>query len=157
MIEHLKKYFLADEETGEALSKNLILYIFNMDRIKDIWYSKDEKLIEKYKYLIMLDLNKEELENLALKDKKVGKYNMELKSVNVSVGINDWISEEKDKEMWKNTYIEEGKEQGIEQGAKQKQREMIINLNNLDTPIEVIAKASNLSIEEVEKIIEENK
>lgn len=95
MIEHLKKYFLADEETGEALSKNLILYIFNMDKIKDIWYSKDEKLIEKYKYLIMLDLNKEELENLALKDKKLGKYNLEVKSVNVSAGINDWISEEK--------------------------------------------------------------
>ena len=39
-----------------------------------LWYSKDEKEIDKYKYLIMLDLDEEELHNLSKKDKVVSKF-----------------------------------------------------------------------------------
>ena len=53
----VKRCKLMDDATNEVLSDNLVLYVFNMDKILDIWYSKDEKLIKKYKYLIMLNLN----------------------------------------------------------------------------------------------------
>jgi hypothetical protein len=33
-----------------------------MDKVKDLWYSKDTETILENKLLIMLDLNKEELE-----------------------------------------------------------------------------------------------
>ena len=39
-----------------------------------LWYSKDEKEIDKYKYLIMLDLDEEELHNLSRKVKVVSKF-----------------------------------------------------------------------------------
>ena len=38
-----------------------------MDKISDMWYSGDEKFKDKYKYLVMLDMNKEKLEELSEK------------------------------------------------------------------------------------------
>ncbi len=162
-------YRIMDEDSV-CYSDKLIIYEFNMDKIMEFWYAKDEEQIDKYKYLIMLDLKPDDLQKLSKKDKKVGKYKMELECVNVTIGINDWISEEKDREMIRNSLlqegldegikqgIEQGIEQGIKQGIKQNQREMIINLNNLGTPIDVIAKASGLTEDEVKEIIEsENK
>ena len=36
-----------------------------MEKVKDIWYSKSKKEIENNKYLIMLDLDLEELDKLS--------------------------------------------------------------------------------------------
>ena len=52
------------DEKGNTYIKNVEIYAYNMDRIKEFWYTKDIENIKKYKYLIMLDLNREELEEL---------------------------------------------------------------------------------------------
>ena len=59
-------------EKGELYVKNFIIYEINMDYYK-IWYSKNEEEINKNQYMIMLDLDKKELENMP-KDKIVDKY-----------------------------------------------------------------------------------
>lgn len=157
-------YKMQDDEQIN-FSNNLIVYEFNMDKIMEFWYSKDEELIKKYKFLIMLNLGQRDLDKLAKNDKKVGKYKMELESVNVSIGINDWISEEQDKEFIKNTLliegyknglkqgIEQGVEQGVEQGRKDAQREFVLNLFDAKMSIEEIAKISKISKEEVNEFI----
>ena len=50
-----------------------------------------------------------------------------------------------------------GKYEGIDIGIEQKQTEMIINMYNKKFDINTIAEISNLSIEEVNNIIENNK
>ena len=50
--------------------------------------------------------------------------------------------------------IEQGLERGIEQGITQKQEEVIFNLYQMGLSFDMIAKAVNLSIDEVKKIIE---
>ena len=51
-----------------------------------------------------------------------------------------------------------GIEKGIEKGVEKTKKEMVINLFNNDVSIEIIAKSSGLTIEEVQKIIDkENK
>lgn len=45
-----------------------------MDKYMEFWYNKDNKEIEKNKYLIMLDLSKEDLVTLSKKDKVVVNY-----------------------------------------------------------------------------------
>ena len=50
---------------------------------------------------------------------------------------------------------EKGLEQGISQGIEQKQREMVIAMNNQNATLDFISKVSNLTIPEVEKIINE--
>ena len=53
--------------------------------------------------------------------------------------------------------IQEGIEQGIQEGIEQNRIQMIIDLNNNGVPLDIISKSSKLSIDEVKKIIEENK
>ncbi|MDE6141864.1 MAG: hypothetical protein K2G03_04605, partial [Bacilli bacterium] len=98
--------------------------------------------------------------------------------VNVSVGINDWISEEEDKRRWKNTYIEEGYqegiakgmkdglekglkqgieqgvEKGIEQGIEQSLKIVASNLFKQGMSKELIASVCNVSIEKIDTILE---
>ena len=49
-----------------------------------------------------------------------------------------------------------GLKQGIERGSLEKQNEMVINMSKDNVNLELIAKYSNLTIEEVKKIIKEN-
>ena len=51
---------------------------------------------------------------------------------------------------------EEGFNAGINAGIVQTRQEMIINFYNNNVPIEIIAKSSNLSLEEINKIIQNN-
>ena len=64
--------------------------------------------------------------------------------------INDGIIEE-EKEMAREIGLREGREEGRAENRK----EMIINFNNNNVPIDVIAKSANLTIDEVKKIINE--
>ncbi|MHB0802629.1 Rpn family recombination-promoting nuclease/putative transposase [Bacillus thuringiensis] len=50
--------------------------------------------------------------------------------------------------------IQEGIQKGLEQGVQQGKRQMILGMHRLQVPIETIAQASELTIEEVKKIIE---
>lgn len=49
----------------------------------------------------------------------------------------------------------EGLQEGIEQGVQQGKIQMIKGMNELGVPVETIAKASNLSVEEIERILEQ--
>ncbi len=50
---------------------------------------------------------------------------------------------------------EEGMKKGLEQGVQQGKHQMILGMHRLQVPIETIAQASELTIEEVKKIIEQ--
>ena len=79
-----------------------------------------------------------------------------------------YISKEEDEQMIRNGIIAEekeisfneghtkGKEEGIKEGLIQKEKEMIISLHNNGVSLDVISKASNISLNEVKEIIEEN-
>ena len=49
--------------------------------------------------------------------------------------------------------IQQGIEQGIEQGINITKKEMIINMYNDNLPMNVISKYTNLSVQEVEEIL----
>ncbi|PHF97405.1 ATPase, partial [Bacillus toyonensis] len=51
--------------------------------------------------------------------------------------------------------IQEGIQKGLEKGVQQGKRQMILGMHRLQVPIETIAQASELTIEEVKKIIEQ--
>lgn len=118
----------------------------------EIWYHKDEKGIEKYKYLIMLDLNLEELKELSKKDRLVKEYRMNVEIVNKDPRFRVYMTEEEDRRKCYNTDIriareiglKEGLEEGIEQGAKE--------LLSLDVEMDKILKATKLDIEEIEAL-----
>ena len=121
-------------------------------------------MIEEKKALIMLDLDLKNLKILSKKDRLVDKYMNNLENINKEPTFREYMSYEENQRKIRNTLMEEGIEKGIEQGIKQgieeglkqgsKDTSIMIakNLLNLNFLIEDISKATNLSIEEIEKL-----
>ena len=139
-----------------------------MDKYKEMWYDKNEIEINKYKYLIMLDMDMKRLKNLP-KDKVVEEYMEKIEKLNQDPIFINWITKEEDERKIKNTQISlaynnglndgisegisqgisEGISQGIDFGMKKIINEMIKN----GMTIEQISKMINMEIEEINKII----
>ncbi len=83
-------------ERKEQLLKNFKIIEWNMDKIMKFWYDKDEENIEKYKYLIMLDLEQEELHELSKRDEKVKKYMEEVERINQDPKFREYMAKEED-------------------------------------------------------------
>ena len=160
--EEMKIYKIMNEK-GELYVKNFIIYEINMDYYDKIWYSKNEEEIKKNQYMIMLDLDKKELENMP-KDKIVDKYITNVTIVNDDPEFQKYMSEEEDKRKIQNSLLSEAKEEGISQGISQGYtsgindgiKQTAKNLLSMNMPIEDISKATGLSIEEIKKISNDN-
>ena len=128
----------------------IIVYYLNL------WYSKNEELIEKYKYLIMLDLKPNELNILSKKDKVINKYMEEVERINEDPEFYEYISAEEDNRKIENSlksqYKREGLEEGIEQGTRLAKLEAAKNLKQNGVDIEIISKSTGLTIEEIENL-----
>ncbi len=167
----LRIYKLMDEEMHEYVS-NLLIYEFNMDYYEKVWYSKDERKIEEYKYIIMQNLKLEDLEKLSKKDKVVDKFMSELERVNENPKFREYMSAEEDNRKIENTmkrfWKEEARQEGLEEGRKEGRKEGIkkgreegreearldaaTNLIKNGVSLEVISKSLGISIEELKKI-----
>ena len=160
--EEMKIYKIMNEK-GELYVKNFIIYEINMDYYDKIWYSKNEDEIKKNQYMIMLDLDKKELENMQ-KDKIVDKYITKVTIVNDDPEFQKYMSEEEDKRKIQNSLLSEAKEEGISQGytsgindgiskgENKKSIEIAKNMLNKNMSIEDISDITCLSIEEINKL-----
>ena len=149
--EALRVYKLRDE-TGKNFVNNFTIYEFNMDYYLNLWYSKDEKLIDKYKYLIMLDLNKKDLNELSKKDKVINKYMEEVNKINEDPEFYEYISAEEDNRKIENSLRSQYKREGREEGERLAKLEIAKKFKSSGIDIEIIAKNTGLTKEEIEKI-----
>ena len=150
----IRIYTLSDEERKKYVN-NLFIYEFNMEYFKELWYS-NKKEIDNYKFLIMLDLEKEDLEKLSKKDKVIEKYMDEVIRVNEDPEIYEYMSAEEDNRKIENTmkryWKEEARKEGIKEGRKEANKEAAISFLKNGVDIEIISKSLNYSIEELEKM-----
>ena len=130
------------------------VYKVNMDYYLSLWYDNNEKEIKGNEYLVMLGLDKEELEAFSkkVKNEKVEKYMSEIKKVNGKTVFKRFISYEQDKEFIKNSELSEAKDEGIKEGSYDKQIEIAKNLLNENMDIKTISKVTGLSIENINKL-----
>ena len=156
--DEMKIYKIMNEK-GELYVKNFIIYEINMDYYDKIWYSKNKEEIKKNQYMIMLDLDKKELENMP-KDKIVDKYITNVTIVNNDPEFQKYMSEEEDKRKIQNSLLSEAKEEGytsgindgISKGENKKSIEIAKNMLNKNMSIEDISDITGLSIEEINKL-----
>ena len=147
---------------GKEYVKNFIIYELNMDKYKKLWYNKSKKEIEASKYLLMLDMEQEELGKLTDfldKDKVVEKYMKELKrtientmKMNTSI---DGIKIENSMKMnasIENEYLEKKHEKWPPDGISEEQIRIAISLLKQDMDKSLIAEVAELPYEEVCKI-----
>ena len=129
-----------------------------------VWYSKNEKEIDRYKYIIMMDLQKEELGKLSEKDKVVDRYMEEVVKVNEDPDFHQYMSWEEDqrkiqnsiKSQYKREGLAEGKKIGISEGKKmgiaEEKKKIAKNFKDNGVDIEIISKSTGLTKEEIENI-----
>ena len=128
-----------------------------MDYYKKIWYDKNEDEIEKNKYIVMLDLDKEELEKMP-KDKIVDKYITNVTIVNDDPEFQKYMSKEEDERKIKNSLLTEVREEeinlGIEKGINSRNTEIAQNMIKKNIDIEVISDVTGLEIDKINKLKE---
>ena len=147
----IREYYVQDKE-GKKYVKNLKIIEINMDYFMKIWDNKDESEIEKYKYLIMLDLNEEELKKLS-KDKVVHEYMEKLNSLNKDPKFKKLMTEEEDRRKYENTIKKNAKEEGITEGENKRNIEIAKELLKNDTlTIEYISSVTGLTKEELDNL-----
>ena len=169
-IELKSKYLLVDtlNESKNIWTDNFIIYEINVDLLKKLYYNKDIKSINKYKPVIMLTLNKEELEEFSLGDERIMEYKDKVNELNSDDDFVTFISREEDQEKTENalrTIISEKNEElknsreelknskeelktqktklNIEHARKMKEKNIDLN---------TISEITGLSIKEVEKL-----
>ena len=150
----MTKYMIMSEN-GKLFVKNFIIYEINMDYYNKLWYSKNEDEIKKNQYMIMLDLDKKELENMP-KDDIVDKYITNVTIVNDNPEFQKYMSEEEDKRKIQNSLLSEAKEtgytSGINDGISKGIKQTAKNLLSMNMTLEDISKATGLSVEEINKL-----
>ena len=128
-----------------------------MDYYKKIWYDKNEDEIEKNKYIVMLDLDKEELEKMP-KDKIVDKYITNVTIVNDDPEFQEYMSKEEDERKIKNSLLTEAREEGInlgiEKGINSRNTEIAQNMIKKNIDVEVISDVTGLEIDKINKLKE---
>ena len=148
----LKRVYKVMDESKKEYIKNLTIYEINMDKYKEILYNEDEEEIEQNKYLIMLDMDKEELKKLK-KDKVVEEYMEKIERLNQNPMFINWITKEKDEEMIKNTQIRRATEEGISQGIDTGKKEIAKSMLEDGMDLEKVSKLTGLTINEIQKLV----
>ncbi len=138
-------------------SENVKMLEFNMDKIRDLWYYNDEEEIEKYKYLIMQDLDKEQLDKFCEKfkgDDVIMTYREKLNKLND--GGYHFLTPEEEELYERNTYKEMGRDEGLkegleqgrvegkEEGRKEEKEETARNMLKDKVDVALISKYTNL-------------
>ena len=168
--------YMYRNEEGHVLTDILQIVHINIAEMYDIWYNRGEEMAKydsnmqdniRIGACMVTNLRAEFDKALSEVDaNKILKSSM--KEI-VSNMINDeelcvlfYNKEEEEKKIWDSIRMEEaekaekvGIEKGIVQGIEQTRKEMIVAMKEKGISIEMISEISNLSIEEVEKLLEE--
>ena len=160
--EAIRIYKVQDKE-GKEFVKNFTIYEINMDYYLNLCYNNDKELSNE-KVLVMLGLDKENLEKLSKKDKMVKEYMKEINTLNENPKFREYISYEEDLRKIQNSLkeeareeglkegLEEGIKEGIKEGINSNKIEIAKNLLSMNMSVDDITKATGLTKEEIEKL-----
>ena len=147
---YINKIMIRDDD-NDSYIKNFIIYDINMAKCKKLWYTKDKSFNE-YKYIMMLDLEEEELEDLSKKDKVVSKYMKTLEEVNKDPEFREYMSAEEDARKMENSHLDEARNEGLVKGRNERNIEIARNLLKNNVDLSIIIDSTGLSEEEIKKL-----
>lgn len=139
----ISKYLMKDE-VNKVLTENIIIYNVDMDKLKKSYYNKDEDTVKKYKYLIMLDLSDEELENFEKGDEIVETYRKTITDINGNVLFQPLFTREEK--------IAFQMEERFEQGVEQEKINTAKNMLEMTDDLSFISKATGLSLKAISEL-----
>ena len=143
----LRIYKVQDDEQ-KCYIKNFEIYEYNMDIIMNFWYSLDIEKVTEYSHLIMLDLGKNSLQELVKYDGKVDEYMEKITKLNTDANFWEVFTPEEDERYIRNTI----KRESEKKGKKIEKITIAKNMLAMQIDINTIAKATNLSKNEIMKL-----
>ena len=132
----------------------------NLDYYKNVCYDKVNQLDKFYK-LLTID-NKDDLDKVTKEENLLKNYSNKLIDLSSNEKyVEDIMDEIIEENVAKQTAyllgeqsgIEKGIEQGIEKGIQEKQNEVVINMHKNNLSTQMIATCTNLTVSEVEEIL----
>ncbi len=168
--EDIKKIFqinLNFNKIGKAPKEEIKLYNLTLNEIyyddyeiidvnvlnyKKTWYDRNIKGEEEHIYLTALEANEEELKKLGEVNEIVKEVGMKVFELNEDEKIIDQMERERDAEIVYHNGLKYAKEDGYNDGYDNGIETMVKNLLKDGFPLEAIAKAANLTVEDVQKI-----
>ena len=139
-----EKYLVKGDLTNREYVDNLIIYEFNLPKLKKACYNE-------YKFIALLDCGEDELKTLCEGDKEMEKFEKEVHRLNDDEEFFRLMTDEEENETLKNTYIGRGFKQGVEQGEKSGKQK-----RNIEIAIEMIKKGMDtITISEITGLTEE--
>ena len=104
-------------EDGEMFS-NFSMMEINVENLKEMCYNNLE-LEEEYKYILMMDMEKEELANYSNSDPLIRKYEGDLVKINSDKEFVALLTAEEDARLLHNTELAMEYKKGIKEGIKE--------------------------------------
>lgn len=161
----MTKAYMRDED-GIVIN-NFSIWNMYVENIKHICYNNPKER-DKYRYILMLDEDRNSLDSFYPEDNIVSIYKGELMRLNSDADLVWDLTKEEDDEKLFNTRmylaekegkakgLAEGITEGMARGIEQNTTNVIKNMLKLNMSIEDIAKVVELNKKEVEKIITTN-
>ncbi len=143
------RHYKMQTDEHDVYLETFHIYAINMDNLSNVWYDKSSENYQKYKYLGMVDMKKEDLEKFGKEDELLNEYGKRVIELNNDETFTWDISPEDDERYLMNARLAEAEERGITKGKI----EIVKNFYKMGLPLEDIAKGTNLSIEEVNNIL----
>ena len=149
------EYNVVEKHINERLSDELEIHFLNLAKVKEQQesFEQDEKKKKLYNWLKFIKTDNPEVRKmLAESSEMMAKANETINIMEMSPK-EKWLYEnrmkyEHDKASWKHV----GYQEGIDKGAHQAKLETAKNLLAMNFPIENIAQATGLSLEEIKKL-----
>ena len=144
----LGEYPPIDSNTGIKFVDNFNIYEYNMDKIKELWYSGDKE----YEFLAIFDFDKEELKKVGSGDKYMTEFKKKVESLNNNARYKEFLSAEEDMRKTNNTFKEIGRREGVEIGKSERNIEIARNLLKKNMSIQDISEVTGLPLSEIKKL-----
>ena len=157
--ETLKEEYLLRNKEGKILVKNFRIINVNIAGYKEKWYYKNIKGDKRHIYLTMLGSNKEEIKELAKKDKKVKEVEEKMLKFNEDGTITNLMTPEEEDALMERIIRRNAYEDGVKKGMKMASKDTIkntaISMIERNYPLKDISEITKLSIKELKKLQKE--
>ena len=151
------EYLLYDKTHKIELTDYIKIYNIGIDKYIKNYYNNSKRFTKGEELIIMLDLEKKELEELSEKSEIVDNFKEDVIKANEDELIVNWISREEEQKQYEEVLYEKGLSQGkqqglsegIEKGLMKKSNEIAKKMLELNMDLETISKVTGLTIDEI--------
>ena len=153
-------YTLYDKINKIELTDYIKIYNVGIDKYIKKYYNNNKKFTKGEEALIMLDMGKQELEELSEKSDIVNEFKEEVIKANNNEFVVDWISREEEQKQYEEVMYEKGLNQGkqqglsegITQGITQNKIDVAKEMLELNMDLETIMRVTKLDKNEIESL-----